>query len=102
MSKGRSQQCIQHRNLKLAARFYFYSSLIGLKFSLCLDHLHEEFDIKEATITDVLADNSSIINNLERKNISIAQLKKTFPYLNWQYNHAKRSHNTDQLLLVLS
>lgn len=65
-----------YRNEKLSARFYFYSNLIGLKFSRCLQLLEREFDISESTICDIIAENNHIITHLERKQFSANDLKK--------------------------
>lgn len=101
MSKGRDKTCIQERNLKLLARFYFYSNLLSLKFERCVSNLEQEFNIKEATITSIVAQNSDTINNFASNKVTIAKLKASYPYLNWHYNHATRFQSASQLLLSL-
>lgn len=89
VNKGRNSELIVNRNQKLAARFYFYSCIIGLKFSKCLENLILEFDISESRICDLLAENADVISGLEHKDITLQQLKQHYPFLNWQYNPNK-------------
>lgn len=84
-SKGRSETHINGRNEKLAARFYWYSVVIGLKFSRCLEFLEPEFDITQSRICDLLSENADTVTLYERKNLSVQDLKIRFPFLNWQY-----------------
>lgn len=74
-----------YRNEKLSARFYFYSELIGLKFSRCLQLLEREFDISESRICDIIAENSQFISHLKNSNFTTNDLKKYYPYLSWNY-----------------
>lgn len=90
-----------YRNEKLSARFYFYSNLIGLKFSRCLQLLEREFDISESTICDIIAENNDIISHLERKQFSANDLKKIYPHFNWQYNLQTPLQTANQLRLAL-
>lgn len=89
-SKGRSSKHIQNRNHKLAARFYWYSVLLGLNFTRCLEELEQEFDITSARICDLLADCGDIITELERNNITVQQLKSRYTFLNWNYNYQSK------------
>ncbi len=90
-----------YRNEKLSARFYFYSNLIGLKFSRCLQLLEREFDISESTICDIIAENDHIIAHFERKQFSANDLKKIYPHFNWQYNLQTPLQTANQLRLAL-
>ncbi len=83
--KGRSGSLIARRNKRLAARFYWYSIVIGLKFSKCLDLLSEEFDLSEARICDLLTEIADDVNELERTLTGITQLKDSYPFLNWTF-----------------
>ncbi len=85
-SKGRSSKHIQNRNHKLAARFYWYSVILGLNFTRCLEELEQEFDITSARICDLLAECGDIITELERNHITVQQLKNRYTFLNWSYN----------------
>lgn len=88
ISKGRSSSLIQNRNAKLAARFYWYSCIIGLKFSRCLEELEQEFDLSQSRICDLIAESSDIISQLERSDISVQQLKARFPFLSWTHSYS--------------
>lgn len=90
-----------YRNEKLSARFYFYSVLIGLKFSRCLQLLEQEFDISESTICDIIADNNELISHLERKRFTASDLKKHYPFMSWQYNPPTPFQTANQLRLTL-
>ncbi|CAM3980170.1 hypothetical protein ELBR111191_20570 [Elizabethkingia bruuniana] len=88
ISKGRSPFLIQNRNNKLAARFYWYSCLLGLNFSRCLSELEQEFDISESRICDLISECGDIISELERNQVSIQQLKSRFPFFSWNYTYS--------------
>ncbi len=96
-TKGRSSIHIKNRNAKLAARFYWYSCILELKFSRCLQELELEFDITESTICDLISANSDLIASLESNAVSVQQLKTRFPFLNWSYSY---SHATKSPILV--
>lgn len=84
-TKGRSSNLIARRNKRLAARFYFYNIVIGLKFSRCLDLLEQEFDLSEARICDLLPEVADEVNELDRICASPTQLKEMYPFLSWNY-----------------
>ena len=99
--KGRNTELIRYRNEKLAARFYYYSYLLGLKFSRCLEHLTPEFDLSESRICDLLSEYSEYISRLELQNISIADLKKAYPFMAWSPLVSTHKSNARQLSLDL-
>lgn len=93
---------IQNRNYRLVARFYFYSTIIGLKFSRVIENLENEFNLSEGRICDLIAENSNIITQLETKNITTSQLRSRFPFMVWSYNPQSSSlRKTTQLPLTL-
>ncbi|SDE80168.1 hypothetical protein, partial [Riemerella columbipharyngis] len=100
-SKGRNTELIRYRNEKLAARFYYYSFILGLKFSRCLEHLILEFDLSESRICDLISDYAAYISNLEYRNIGISQLKQTYPFMVWTPPASSYKSNARQLSLDL-
>ena len=101
LKKGRNERLIQKRNQKLVCRFFFYSNLMSLNFSKCLELLENELDLSQSRITDLLADNSELITLLERSNTTLAELKSAYPFMNWHYDHGKRSQTLGQTSLAL-
>ena len=101
VKKGRNEKLIAKRNRKLVCRFYFYSNLMCLNFSKCLELLEDELDLSQSRITDLLAENSDQITTLERANTTLADLKAAYPFMSWQYNHEKRSRTGAQTSLAL-
>ena len=89
------------RDLRLAARFYFYSNLMGLKSKNCYPLLIQEFNISEATVIDLLSQNSDTITKLINNNITILQLSKVYPFMSWHYHHTKRLKMKQLQLLAL-
>lgn len=83
-SKGRSSELIDFRNRKLIARFYYYSSIMGLKFSVCLTNLILEFDISSARICDIISQNADKVQLLERNEVGVTELREHFPFMVWQ------------------
>ncbi|AQX13502.1 MULTISPECIES: hypothetical protein [Elizabethkingia] len=84
-NKGRSSECIEKRNIKLSARFYWYSNIVGLKFEKCIEYLKAEFDITESRICDLIRENNTILSGFESKKATETDLKKMFSFMNWNY-----------------
>ncbi|WP_333662276.1 hypothetical protein [Chishuiella changwenlii] len=101
IKKGRNEHLIADRNKLLTARFYYYSTLNGLKFSKCLENLEKEFFISQSRIADLLAQHTDYISLLEKENYSLQTLKDYFPFMSWQYHHGKMSQTGGQLFLDL-
>lgn len=99
--KGRNEKLIVKRNQKLVCRFYFYSTIMCLNFSKCLELLEDELDLSQSRITDLLAENSDLITSLERSNTTTTDLKSAYPFMSWHYDHGKRSQSAGQMSLAL-
>ena len=100
-NKGRSQERIAYRNQKLAARFYFYSNILGLKYDHLIQYLEKEFDLTEPRLYDLISEISQDIVNLENNRVTVKQLKKVYPFMSWQYSHSKTSQILAALPLTL-
>lgn len=101
IKKGRNEKLIVKRNRKLVCRFYFYSTIMCLNFSKCLELLEDEMDLSQSRITDLLAQHSDLITSLERSNTTTQDLKSAYPFMSWHYDHGKRSRNGAQISLSL-
>lgn len=99
--RGRNERLILQRNRSLVARFYYYSTLMQLKFSAVLELLENEFFISQSRITDLLADNTELITSLELKKTTTTDLKEAYPFMNWHYNHNRMLRNGEQMSLNL-
>ncbi len=100
MSRINQQIRIQNRNYRLVARFYFYSTIIGLKFSRVIENLENEFNLSEGRICDLIAQHSDLLTQFETKNVTSTELKQKFPFMVWTYTPpAKRLKNPNQLSL---
>ncbi len=75
-----------NRNIKLCYRYYFYSELIGLKISKCIELLCVEFNLSESRILDLIKENSDTISNIISKQVTVQELAKRYPFFNWKYN----------------
>ena len=100
--KGRNQMLISGRNKKLAARFYWYSMLIGLKFERCLNHLSEEFDLSTNRISTLITENADYISELDYTDITEAELQQRYPFFSWQYLPSRKFRNGGSEFLSLS
>ncbi|MCU7571669.1 hypothetical protein N4241_11205, partial [Riemerella anatipestifer] len=89
------------RNEKLAARFYYYSYLLGLKFSRCLENLIPEFDLSESRICDLISEHTEYINRLEMQKTTITELKQAYPFMTWSPLVSTHKSNAKQLSLDL-
>lgn len=101
LNKGRSRQLIRQRDQRLAARFYWYNEIIGLRHEKCLRHLEREFDLRGSRIQDILTQNIGIVRQLEDKKADAAFLKALFPFMVWQYLPATTPSSGVQLSLDL-
>lgn len=101
VTKGRSLRLIEKRNRKLAVRFYWYSSVLNLKFSKCLEELENEFDISQSRICDLLTETGDLLSTLEQNKTSVKQLQQLYPFMAWTYRYATPSPNSLQLSLDL-
>lgn len=99
--KGRNSELIVFRNRKLAARFYWYSSLIGLRFEKCVDYLQQEFDLSQSRIEDLLRENADFVSQLEIREADVQFLRSLYPFFSWQYVPATKSRSGVQLSLDL-
>lgn len=95
--KGRNITLIQHRNQRLVARFYYYSHILGLKFSRCLERLSLEFDLTESRICDLISENTQNIADLENKKISPTELRRAYPFMNWDNLSSSQLNTARQL-----
>ncbi|MFJ1323565.1 hypothetical protein ACILDT_11180 [Capnocytophaga canis] len=88
-----------YRNEKLSARFYFYNSLVGLRYEVCVRLLEREFDISESRIYELLSQNNNYITFFERNKYSVNDLRKRYPFMVWQYVHGMMSQNAEPLIV---
>ncbi|NAV17351.1 hypothetical protein EJN86_11105 [Riemerella anatipestifer] len=100
-NKGRDTQLIGYRNEKLAARFYYYSCILGLRYSRCLENMIPEFDLSESRIRDLISEHAELINRLELQGVGIAELKQAYPFMTWSPLASNRRNNAKQLSLDL-
>ena len=85
MAKGGNNELIKARNYKLIARFYWYNSIIGLKFEKCIEQLEKEFDLSLSRIADLITENVCYLSDFETKKPNEKELKKIIPFFNWNY-----------------
>lgn len=90
------------RNEKLAARFYFYNHLLCFKFERCLELLEQDFDISQATVTDILYSVSGLVDCLAEKQFTAQQLQSVFPEFNWSNQLAIQSRSYNSIHVSLS
>ncbi len=91
IKKGRNPDLIEQRNYKLAARYYWYSVILGLNIDRCLVNLRQDFDLTISTLYDLINENNGIINILTQEDIDVPQLKRWFPHFSWVYNFSSSS-----------
>ncbi|WP_434981555.1 hypothetical protein [Daejeonia sp. YH14] len=84
-TKGRNSELIRKRNYKLIARFYWYNSIVGLKFEKCIEELEKEFYLSNSRITDLITENAQSLSEFETKKPNEKELKKEIPFFNWIY-----------------
>lgn len=100
--RGRNIDRIKARNRRLGARLYFYEELCGLRSDVFLPYLAEEFDLSQSRIEDLLPLAYSTMAALKRKGVSISTLSTHYPFMNWRYEHSRRSETIALALLDLS
>jgi len=72
-----------NRNYKIACRFYFHFSIKGLRYERALTQLHNEFDLSELRIAQLLMCDRDYLKQLNDEKPDAKALQKRFPYFNW-------------------
>ncbi|WP_295675740.1 hypothetical protein [uncultured Mucilaginibacter sp.] len=71
------------RNYKIACRFYYHFTLVGLKYERCLEILNVEFNLSELRIAQLIMLERDSLSQLKKANTDRKVLQKKFPYFNW-------------------
>ena len=85
-AKGKFQEqhlYLQHRNIKLAHRYYYYSVICRMLYVDCLVQLEREFDITANTIEQHLKRREALIQKLADAKTPVSELKQKYPWFDW-------------------
>ena len=72
------------RNRAIASRFYYYHSIAGLRYEMCLHELCKEFYLAEATLIDILMSESDYLKSLSSNQTSLKDLEAEHPHFRWK------------------
>ena len=81
--RGRCAELLNRRNDKIAARFYFYSTIKRYSYRITLEFLTIEFDLRERVIEDSLKSNRETLDQIFNEKPSVSELKRKIPYMVW-------------------
>lgn len=84
-NSGRDKALLQKRDVKLVHRHYYYLKIQKLQYQDILDNLSSEFDLAVYTIIErlQLQENHSLLRRLIKEDKKLPELRKEYPYLNW-------------------
>lgn len=71
------------RNYKIACRFYYYFTLKGLRYERCVTALHEEFDLCETRIAQLIMENGDHLKKFAMEKPDRKYFAKEMPHYNW-------------------
>jgi len=71
------------RNYKIACRFYYHFSIIGLKYERALAELNKEFDLSEIRIAQIIMISRDHLEQLKQDKADKKYLAKKLPHFNW-------------------
>lgn len=83
---GKNAALVEQRNLLLLTRFYWYSSVVKLRYDYILLQLCNEFFLAERRITDIISEDRNVIFGLRKSNPALEYFKQKYPYLNWTHS----------------
>lgn len=72
-----------NRNYKIACRFHYHFYIKGLRYERTLTVLHQEFDLSELRIAQLIMSGREYLEQLKAEKADGKTLQKRFPYFNW-------------------
>ncbi len=82
--KGKKGIHLDRRNDTMACRFYYYFTLVGLRYDKCLETLSLEFWLGENSIAAILERQQQYIKQLKEKNTGLKALQQKYPAWQWK------------------
>jgi len=75
---------LENRNDLLASRFYYYFSILELRFEACIQNLSNDFFLGENSIEQILIKRKDLVRQLKEKNADLRYLQKQYPSWQWK------------------
>lgn len=72
-----------NRNYKIACRFYYHFTIKGLQYERALAALHDEFDLSELRIAQLIMEGRDSLKELKDNKADSKYLKIKFPFYDW-------------------
>jgi hypothetical protein len=72
-----------NRNYKIACRFHYHFYIKGLRYERTLTVLHQEFDLSETRIAQLIMAGRQHLEQLKADKADGKALQKIIPYFNW-------------------
>jgi hypothetical protein len=72
-----------NRNYKIACRFHYHFYIKGLRYERTLTVLHQEFDLSETRIAQLIMAGREHLEQLKAEKADTKMLQKRFPYFSW-------------------
>ena len=82
--KTSRQEHVYRRNRELIARYYYWTEIRRRRFGDVMRILSEEFHVEDRTISNALLDFGDYLDGLYKGKKDIRELKKEYPYRNWE------------------
>ena len=75
---------LEKRNRIMTARYYYWTEIRRRRFDDVMRILSEEFHVEDRTISNALLDFGDYLDGLYKGKKDIRELKKEYPYRNWE------------------
>lgn len=82
--KGRNKELINERNLMILHRYYYYVRIQRKRYDDVLDELAKEFFLTCRRIIDIVSENAEKLNEINKNQLSIKDLKTAYPFFIWE------------------
>lgn len=81
--KGRSADLHIKRNEAIADRYYFYGTILNLRYEIVMKMLADDFFISVYTIPEIITKQLAHIQRLKKEHIPVKELAKKWPRFSW-------------------
>lgn len=82
--KGRNESLDAQRNELLLYRYYYYGTFTGLRYSIAIQNLRNEFFLTERRIQDIMQEQAVLMRKIREQAPGLNELKAKWPHLVWK------------------
>lgn len=84
MQKGRNGECIEKRNERLAARYYYYKTFTDKGYTAIIEQLSLEFDLTQETIPRIMQGSlMPVLLKYKNEKPGLAHFRERWHWMKW-------------------